>query len=229
MTSRNCRIESAMLAYAWSDAEEALTVTGLDLGINLDTAIRRNHVVGNRHPLVNGDTLVNNSIVLHVGHAEHPVNLCDAEPVQDVRHEGLETHVFNAGNVLSSLKVLASTIFSSLSRVVDEILGHFTQSTALLSEVDDHTTAALLGFLDGLFNTKRQVWAACADVGAEDVASITFIVNTKSESGAGIGHLCWVTEDVDGQTADGWEEELDIVTGDELWVGTTSLLEQCSA
>lgn len=41
-----------------------------------------------------------------LAHAKHPVNLLDAQPMQDVRHESLESHVFDTSNVLSSLEVV---------------------------------------------------------------------------------------------------------------------------
>jgi len=147
---------------------------------------------------VNGDALINNSIVLHVGHAQHPVDLGDTEPVQDIGHQGLETHVLDTSNVLSTLEVLASAVLASLSSIVDEVFGHFTQSAALLTEVDDNTASASLGFLDCFLNTESEVGAACANVGTEHVTSVTLVVDAESKLGVWVGHLCWVTENVDG-------------------------------
>lgn len=35
---------------------------------------------------------------VHVTHRDHVVNLPDTEPVKDIRHEGLKTHIFHAGD-----------------------------------------------------------------------------------------------------------------------------------
>lgn len=42
-----------------------LTVASLDLGVDLDAAVFWNHLFGNRDPLVDGDALLDNGIVLH--------------------------------------------------------------------------------------------------------------------------------------------------------------------
>ena len=47
------------------------------------------------------DPRIDNGVVLHVGHGDEPVNLCDAEPVEGVRHQLLEAHVFYSGNARS--------------------------------------------------------------------------------------------------------------------------------
>lgn len=52
-------------------------------------------------------------------------------------------------------------------------LGYFTQGSAFFTEVNDDAAAAFLCFLDGLFDAEDQIRPARADVGAEDVTSIT--------------------------------------------------------
>ena len=47
-----------------------LTVSRLDLSIDLDAAVSRNHVVGNWDTLVDGDSLVDNGVVLHAGNCQ---------------------------------------------------------------------------------------------------------------------------------------------------------------
>jgi hypothetical protein len=42
-----------------------LTVSRLDLSIDLNTAVSRNHVIGNRDALVDGNSLLNDGVVLH--------------------------------------------------------------------------------------------------------------------------------------------------------------------
>lgn len=53
-----------------------------------------------------------------LAHAEHAVNLLDAEPVQNVRHQSLESHVLDSGNVLGSLEVVRGTVLTSFPGIV---------------------------------------------------------------------------------------------------------------
>ena len=149
--------------------------------------------------------------------------------MQDIGHESLETHVLDTSNVLGTLEVLARPVFASFPGIVHEVLGHFTQRTTFLAEVDDNATAASLRFLDRFLDTKSEVGSACADVGPEHVTSVALVVDAESELGVWIRHLCWVAEDVDGQTANRRQEELDVMTSNEFGIGSTSLLKQCPA
>jgi hypothetical protein len=85
-------------------------VPSMDLGVNLNTGVLWNHLIGYGDPLVNGDTLVDNGVVLHIAHAQHAIDLGDAEPVEDIRHQGLEPHVLDACDVFRTLEILASPI-----------------------------------------------------------------------------------------------------------------------
>lgn len=156
------------------------TVTGLDLCVNLDTAICRNHLVGDRDTLMDWDALVNNSIMLHVAHTQHSINLGDTKPVKNVGHKRLEAHVFDTSNVLRSLEVLAGSVFASLSGIVNEVFGDLAKCSAFFTEVDDNTTSAILSFLDSFFDSESEIRATCANIRAKDVAAITLIVNAES-------------------------------------------------
>lgn len=54
-------------------------------------------------------------------------------------------------------------------------------------------------------------------------------MNTESEANIGVRDLGWVAENVDGETADGREEELDVSASDELGEGTASNFEKGAA
>lgn len=54
-----------------------------------------------------------------LAHAQHAVDLLDAEPVQDVGHKGLEAHVLNAGNVLRPLEILGCAVLAAFPGIVD--------------------------------------------------------------------------------------------------------------
>lgn len=127
-----------------------------------------------------------------LAHAQHAVNLFDTQPVQDIRHQSLESHVLDSRNVLRASEVLRGSIGTALSGIVDhcrrqlpinsdlvefelfrlqyyfcvrleasctpglgrKYLRYLSKCPAFLSEVDDNTTPALLGFFDGLLNAK---------------------------------------------------------------------------
>lgn len=48
----------------------------------------------------------------------------------------------------------------------------FSESSPLLSEVDDDSTPAVLRFLDGLFNPEDEVRSASAYIGAEHITAV---------------------------------------------------------
>jgi hypothetical protein len=59
-----------------------------------------------------------------LAHAQHPVNLLDTQPMKDVRHQSLESHILYTGNVLGSFEILRGSIQSSLPCVINEVLQH---------------------------------------------------------------------------------------------------------
>ena len=126
---------------------------------------------------MNRDALLDDSIVLHVGHAKHAINLGDTQPVQDIRHQSLEAHILDTGDILRTLEVLARTVFATLSGIVHKILCHFAKGTTFLAEVNDYTAAAALCFFDRLLDAKSKVRAARADVGAKHVTAVALVVD----------------------------------------------------
>ena len=90
-----------------------------NLRINLHSRIRRNQMRRNIIPLQNRDSTGHDRVVFHIAHADHVVDLLDAEPVQDVGHEGLETHVFDSGDDFSATEVFIGAVTTAFSEVVD--------------------------------------------------------------------------------------------------------------
>lgn len=96
-------------------------------------------------------------------------------------------------------------------------LGYLAQSSALLSEVDHHTTSTILGLFDGFFDAKYKIRAACANIRSEHIAPITLtksiketstkmqsahlIMNSQRKSNIFVRHLLWVPKTVDCQAA----------------------------
>src|SRR5262245_9755368 len=54
-------------------------IAGGELGLDLHPRVRRNHVVGERHPLVDGDALADERVAFHVAHRREAVDAGDPE------------------------------------------------------------------------------------------------------------------------------------------------------
>ena len=54
-----------------------------------------------------------------LAHAQHSVDFLDAQPMKNVWHQSLESHILDACNVLGSLEVIRSSIFPTLAGVVN--------------------------------------------------------------------------------------------------------------
>lgn len=162
----------------------------MNLCINLDATVLGYHVVWDRHALVDGYTLIYNRIVFHtaivstcrnsvlqgrnkLGHAQHAINLGDAQPVQYIRHQSLEPHILGACNHLGALKVFAGSVGATLSSIVDQVLCHFAQCSAFFAKVDDHAATAFLCFFYRFFDAKYEIGSTCAYVGAKDLNRIS--------------------------------------------------------
>lgn len=80
-------------------------VSRRNLGLHLDLGIWGDQLIGDLAALQDLDASIHNRVVLHVGHGHEPVNFGDAEPVQHIGHQGLETHVLDTGHILGAGKV----------------------------------------------------------------------------------------------------------------------------
>jgi len=61
------------------------------------------------------------------------------------------------------------------------LLGHFTQCTSLLAEVDNDTYTTSLRGSYTFFNREDEVRLACANVRAKNVGAVAFVVNAESQ------------------------------------------------
>ena len=115
--------------------------------------------------------------------------LRDAQPVQHVGHQLLEAHVLHAGHALGAGEVLVGGVAAhlALARVVDQELGHLAERAAFLAGVGDQADAAALRAQDALLDRVREVGAAGADVGAEHVRAVAFVVHARGQLHRGIG------------------------------------------
>ena len=94
-----------------------------NLRINLHPRIRRNQMCRNIISLQDGDTTLHDGVVLHITHADHVVDLGNTEPVEDVGHERLETHVFYTGDNFGGAEVFIGGVAAAFAEVVDEVSG----------------------------------------------------------------------------------------------------------
>ena len=78
-------------------------------------------MVRNIIPSLDLDTTVHNRVVLHITHGHHVVHFSDPEPVENVRHEGLEAHVFDARDELGGFEVPIRRVSAAFAEVVDEV------------------------------------------------------------------------------------------------------------
>lgn len=90
--------------------------------------------------------------------------------------------------------------------------------------VDNEADATVLGFLDTLLHAVDEVGSASADVGTKDVRAIALVVDTDCHTGLGIREQLVVSKDVACQPTNGWQEDLEVGSGDELRVHASSVL-----
>ena len=75
---------------------------------------------------------------------------------------------------------------NQLTGIVDEVFGHFSQGSALFAKVNDDPTATSLSLFDSFLNSKDQIRSTSADVRAEYITTVAFVVHTKGQSNVGI-------------------------------------------
>ncbi len=151
--------------------------------------------------------------------------------MDDVRHQLLEARVLDAGHAFGALEVGGSGVAAllALPGVVDQELGDLAERAALLAVVDDDAEPARLRGARALLDAVHEVGPAGADVGAEHVRAVAFVVHAAGDGGGGIGELGDVAEEIDGGAADGRQEHLQVGPGDELGEHAGRLLEQRAA
>ena len=78
---------------------------------------------------MNRDPLLYNRIMFHVTHAQHAVNLRNAQPMQNIRHQFLKTQILHAGNVFRASEISVGAVatrdisFSGNPLKLQELLG----------------------------------------------------------------------------------------------------------
>ena len=147
-------------------------------------------------------------VVLHVAHRHEAVDAPHAEPVEHVRHQLLEARVLHAGDAFGALEIGRGRVAAllALARVVDQELGDLAERAAFLAVVDDDAELALLRGARAFLDAVDEIGPAGADVGAEHVRAVAFVVHAAGDPGARIGELRDVAEQIDGDAADRRQE-----------------------
>ena len=114
----------------------------------------------------------------------------------------------------------------SLAGVVDQELGDFPQSSPFLAVVDDDPDPALLRGLDADFDAVNEIRAARADVRAEDIRSVAFVVDAAGDHRAWICKTLDLAKEIHRRAADRRQQDLEVGTGDQLGKHASCLLEQ---
>src|SRR5262245_7809352 len=132
--------------------------------------------------------------------------------MDDVRHELLEARILHARDALSPFKVGGRGVTSllTLACVVDQKFRDFTECAAFLAIVDDDTKAAVLRTADAFLDAVHEVWTAGADVGAEDVGTVAFVMDPARHNGARILKPLDVAEQINRDASNRWQEDLQI-------------------
>ena len=151
--------------------------------------------------------------------------------MQHVRHQLLEARVLHAGDAFGALEIGRRLVAAllALAGVVDEELGHLAERAALLAVVDDEAGAAFLRLLHAFLDAVDEVGPAGADVGAEHVGAVAFVVHAAGERALRIGERGGVAEDIERDAADRRQEHLQVGARDEFREHAAGLLEQGAA
>ncbi len=94
----------------------ALVVAVEDFRRDLYLGVLGYHLRRNLDAVHDLDAALDDGVVLHVAHADEVVDLRDAEPVQDVGHQGLKTRILNTSNTLSAVEIPARWVASMASK-----------------------------------------------------------------------------------------------------------------
>jgi len=62
-----------------------------------------------------------NSIILHITHRYHIVNLSDPKPMQYIRHQSLESHIFHTSNHLRRFEIFVGGIAASFAEIINQV------------------------------------------------------------------------------------------------------------
>ena len=188
-------------------------------------------IVGNWHALDDLDALAGQRIVLHVAHGNEAVDALQAEPVHHVRHQLLEPGILHAGDTFGALEILGRGVaaFLALARVVDQEFRDLAERAAFLAVVDDDAEPAGLSGARAFLDAVEQIGTAGADVRAEHVGAVAFVMHAAGDLGAMVRQLGHVAEQIGRGAADRRQEHLQVGPRHQFRKHAGGLLEQLPA
>ena len=126
-----------------------------------------------------------------------------------VRHQLLEARVLDAGDAFGALEIGRRLVAArlALARIVDEELGDLAERAAFLAVVDDEADAAVLRLPRRLLDAVGEIGPAGADVGAEHVRAVAFVMDAAGERLALVAEDGRIAEDVERHAADRRQED----------------------
>src|ERR1700733_6366810 len=186
--------------------------------VHLDRGIVGHQILGDCDLLADRDALGGERLVLHVRHRYPAIDAVDAEPVEHVGHQLLEAHVLHPGDAFGAAEISVGAVAADLplTRVVDEEFGDLAERAAFLAVVDDDPDPALLRGLDADLDTVHQIGPASADIGAEHVGAVAFVVHAAGDHRAGVADALDLAEQIDRLPADRRPEDFEVGAGGQL-------------
>src|SRR5271165_2951367 len=203
-------------------------IAGGLLRLDLDRRVERHQPIRDRDLRDDLDPLRCERVSLQVRHRHPAVDAADPEPVEDIRHQLLKPHVLHPGDTFGAAEVGVGAVAArlALTGVVDEEFGDFAERPSLLAVVNDDPDPALLGGVDADLDAVHEIGAAGADVGAEHVRAVAFVMDAAGDDGAGFGDLLHFAKEIDRHAANWRQQDLDVGPGHELGEHPPGLLEQ---
>merc|ERR1711939_464328 len=137
-----------------------------------------------------------------------------------IGHKSLKASILDACNLFCALEVTFSRVapFLSLSCIVNQILQYFSQRSSLLSKINDDPATSLLCGLDAFLDSMSQIRSTSTDVAPKNITAVAFVVDAACEFDIFIRDRVWITPDINGQTTNRREKNLNIGTRDQLGI-----------
>ena len=75
-----------------------------------------------------------------LAHTQHPVNLLYPQPVQDIGHQRLKSHVLDSGNIFGALKIIRGSVGSSFPRIINHWPSNMSVNTRVATALEQERT-----------------------------------------------------------------------------------------
>src|SRR6185295_17143109 len=185
-------------------------------------------LVRNRNAFDNFNALPGQRLVFHVAHRDETIDAGDSEPVDHIGHELLEPRILHAGHAFRPLEISSSCVtpLLALARVVDEKFGHLAEGAPFLAVVDYDAESTRLGTACAFFDAVDEVRSAGADIRAEHVGAVAFVMHAAGNVRPGTAEILHITHQINRGAANGRQKDLQVEPGHQLGIHACGLLKQ---